>query len=77
MVHVLNPKPFVWHCVEEKVRVRLKWGIEYIGVLASADDYFNLHLADAVEVADEGRAEKVPVGDVVIRCNNVLYLGKA
>jgi small nuclear ribonucleoprotein F len=73
MVHVLNPKPFLWHCIGTRVRVKLKWNIEYRGTLQSTDEYFNLHLAEAVEISEK----ETPVGDVVIRCNNVLYLCRA
>lgn len=55
--------------------MRLKWGMEYRGTLVSVDGYMNLQLADADEWAD-GRSTGA-LGEVLIRCNNVLYLRAA
>lgn len=52
--------------------VRLKWGMEYKGVLVSVDSYMNLQLAGAEEYIDGNLAGNL--GEILIRCNNVLYL---
>lgn len=54
------------------VIVKLKWGMEYKGCLASADAYMNLQLSKAeeyVEDQSQGLLEKL-----LIRCNNILYI---
>lgn len=45
--------------------VRLKWGMEYRGVLASVDSYMNLQLAGCEEHLEGEPAGTL--GDVVIR----------
>lgn len=51
---------------------RLKWGMEYKGVLVSVDSYMNLQLANTEEYIDGASAGNL--GEVLIRCNNVLYV---
>lgn len=58
--------------VGRKVKVRLKWGPEYIGQLESADAYMNLCLNQTEEFIDQQFAGSL--GKVLIRCNNVLYI---
>ena len=38
----LNPKPFLSELTGKKVLVKLKWGMEYKGLLCSTDNYMNL-----------------------------------
>ena len=59
----------------KKVRVRLKWGQEYQGELASSDAYMNLQLTDTEEYIEGQFAGSL--GEVLIRCNNVLYIKAA
>lgn len=47
---------------------------QYKGNLVSTDNYFNLQLSDAEEVID-GKS-KGKVGEIFIRCNNVLWIGE-
>ena len=83
----LNPRPYVNELVGKKILVRLKWGITYTGkrwkrtfllnvivsgVLVSVDQYMNVQLGNAVEFIDE--QNKGPLGEVLIRCNNILYI---
>ena len=69
----MNPKPFLADCIGKPVCVKLKWGMEYKGILTSFDDYMNLQLTNTYEwINEENRGL---LGDVVIRCNNVLYVG--
>ena len=58
--------------VNKNIVVRLKWGIEYTGKLLSYDKYFNLQLANSEEYV-EGNC-RGSLGEVLIRCNNVLYV---
>lgn len=55
--------------------VKLKWGMEYKGVLKSFDNYFNLQLDNTEEYIDGALAGQL--GEVLIRCNNVLYMRAA
>ncbi|KAG5367274.1 Small nuclear ribonucleoprotein F [Yarrowia sp. C11] len=70
-----NPKPFLQELTGKSVIVHLKWGkTEYQGTLVSVDSYMNLQLEDAVEFVDQ--ENKGELGDVFIRCNNVLWIGE-
>lgn len=55
--------------------MKLKWGMEYQGTLSSSDSYMNLHLQRTEEFIDGQFAGFL--GDVLIRCNNVLYVKAA
>lgn len=54
------------------VKVKLKWGMEYQGRLESTDAYMNLQLSECEEFLDGNFAGFL--GEVLIRCNNVLYV---
>mmetsp|Transcript_14678 Transcript_14678/g.25088 ORF Transcript_14678/g.25088 Transcript_14678/m.25088 type:complete len:81 (+) Transcript_14678:21-263(+) len=68
----VNPKPFLGDLTGKPVIVKLKWGMEYKGYLAAVDNYMNLQLAGAEEYVDGTLMGSL--GEVLIRCNNVLYL---
>ncbi|CAG8578785.1 10959_t:CDS:2 [Paraglomus occultum] len=68
----VNPKPFLQELTGKPVVVRLKWGMEYKGYLVSVDSYMNLQLANTEEFVD-GQSTGA-LGEVLIRCNNVLYI---
>ena len=68
----LNPKPFLNSLIGKPVIVRLKWGREYKGYLVSTDNFMNFQLANTQEFY-EGKYEG-DIGEVLIRCNNVLYI---
>ncbi|KAF8334453.1 hypothetical protein F5887DRAFT_990725 [Amanita rubescens] len=74
-VSPVNPKPFLQELTGKPVFVRLKWGLEYRGFLVSTDGYMNLQLANTEEFQD-GQSNGA-LGEVFIRCNNVLYIIKA
>eukprot|EP00054_Salpingoeca_dolichothecata_P037404 m.10812 g.10812 ORF g.10812 m.10812 type:complete len:81 (+) comp7493_c0_seq1:247-489(+) len=46
--------------------------MEYKGVLLSMDSYMNLQLANAEEFIDGAHSGNL--GEILIRCNNVLYI---
>ena len=71
----VNPKPFLAELVNQDVVVKLKWGMEYKGTLLSTDSYMNLQLDRAKEYIDDAFAGDL--GEILIRCNNVLYVRKA
>ncbi|KAI8086613.1 uncharacterized protein BX664DRAFT_336298 [Halteromyces radiatus] len=68
----VNPKPFLNDLTGKAVVVKLKWGGEYKGYLTSVDAYMNLQLQNTEEF-QEGVSVGV-LGEVLIRCNNVLYI---
>ena len=72
---IVNPKPFLADLVGKVVRVRLKWGMEYQGKLASSDAYMNLQLLNTEEFINGELAGSL--GEVLVRCNNVLYIKAA
>ena len=68
----VNPKPFLNDLTGKPVIAKLKWGMEYKGSLVSVDSYMNLQLASTEEWIDDQFSGNL--GEVLIRCNNVLYL---
>ncbi|KAJ5558830.1 hypothetical protein N7535_009288 [Penicillium sp. DV-2018c] len=72
----LNPRPYLQARVGSEVVIRLKWGqTEYKGVLESIDSYMNVLLRNPEEYIDGKLAGAL--GLVMIRCNNILYVGSA
>ena len=59
----------------KRVRIRLKWGQEYEGNLTSSDAYMNVQLLQTQEFVDGQYAGFL--GEVLIRCNNILYIKAA
>jgi len=68
----INPKPFLNSLTGKQVIVKLKWGHEYKGYLVSVDGYMNLQLASTEEVIDG--CVTGTLGEVLIRCNNILFI---
>uniref|UniRef100_A0A8B9YVJ8 Sm protein F n=1 Tax=Bos mutus grunniens TaxID=30521 RepID=A0A8B9YVJ8_BOSMU len=68
----LNPKPFLNRSTGKPVMVKLKWGMEYKGYLVSVDGYMNMQLANTEEYIDGALSGHL--GEVLIKCNNVLYI---
>ncbi|KAJ2160008.1 Manganese transporter smf1 [Coemansia sp. RSA 552] len=71
----VNPMPFLQSLVGKPIVVRLKWGQEYKGSLASTDQYMNFQLINAEEFQNGNSMGQLP-GELLIRCNNVLYVGE-
>jgi small nuclear ribonucleoprotein F len=69
---VINPKPFLNGLLGKPVVVKLKWGHEYKGFLVSVDGYMNMQLAQSEEFIDGSCTGSL--GEILIRCNNVLYI---
>ncbi|XP_018323539.1 small nuclear ribonucleoprotein F-like [Agrilus planipennis] len=68
----VNPKPYLNSLTGKSVLVKLKWGQEYRGYLVSLDSYMNIQLANAEEYF--GGHYSGNLGEVLIRCNNILYI---
>ncbi|KAI1340010.1 like-Sm domain-containing protein [Xylariaceae sp. FL0016] len=61
------------YSVNKDIVVRLKWGeTEYKGRLVSIDSYMNIQLTNAQEYID--RKFTSDLGQILIRCNNVLWI---
>mmetsp|Transcript_16729 Transcript_16729/g.42333 ORF Transcript_16729/g.42333 Transcript_16729/m.42333 type:complete len:80 (-) Transcript_16729:6-245(-) len=71
----VNPKPFLTELTGTPVIVKLKWGMEYKGSLVSVDSYMNLQMVNTEEFIDDKCQGQL--GEVLIRCNNVLYIRRA
>mmetsp|Transcript_1181 Transcript_1181/g.2839 ORF Transcript_1181/g.2839 Transcript_1181/m.2839 type:complete len:92 (-) Transcript_1181:154-429(-) len=72
MAAIVNPKPFLNGLTGKPVFVKLKWGLTYKGELMSVDSYMNVQLDKAEEYVDGQFAGEL--GEVLIRCNNVMYI---
>lgn len=72
MAMPINPKPFLNSLTGKPVIIKLKWGHEYKGFLVSVDGYMNMQLANTEEYVDGSKTGSL--GEVLIRCNNVLYI---
>lgn len=68
----LNPKPFLNGLTGKSVIIKLKWGMEYRGLLVAVDGYMNVQLANTEEYIEGNLTGNL--GEVLIRCNNVLYV---
>lgn len=68
----VNPKPFLQELTGKMVLIKLKWGQEYKGFLQSVDSYMNIQLANTEEYVDGKNTGQL--GEVMIRCNNVLWI---
>ena len=71
---IINPVPYLYDLIGKPVIVKLKWGMEYKGFLVSTDSYMNVQLASTEEYADGKFIGSV--GELFIRCNNVMYIQK-
>eukprot|EP01040_Poterioochromonas_malhamensis_P021197 gene21197-25514_t len=72
MSSAINPKPFLGDLTGRPVIVKLKWGMEYKGILMSIDSYMNVQLNNTEEYVDGELSGNL--GEVLIRCNNVMYI---
>jgi small nuclear ribonucleoprotein F len=66
----INPKPFLQDLTGKPIVVKLKWGMEYHGRLASVDSYMNVKLTNTEEWKD-GKNEGA-LGEVFIRYSSPL-----
>ncbi|KAF3031215.1 hypothetical protein N0V87_001537 [Didymella glomerata] len=71
-----NPRPLLQSLVDKDIVVKLKWGeTEYKGRLVSVDLYMNIQLSNTEEFVNG--VSSGTLGQVLIRCNNVLWIGQA
>ncbi|AFP65215.1 small nuclear ribonucleoprotein F (nucleomorph) [Chroomonas mesostigmatica CCMP1168] len=67
-----NPKFFLKTRQDKMILVKLKWGMEYRGILQSFDAYMNIRMKNAEEWIYNEKAGFLE--EVLIRCNNILYI---
>ena len=70
----LNPNQYINQLIGKKIKVRLKWGIDYNGTLETVDSYMNLKLNNSEEWFDNTLIGNL--GEIIIRCNNIAYFGE-
>mmetsp|Transcript_765 Transcript_765/g.1620 ORF Transcript_765/g.1620 Transcript_765/m.1620 type:complete len:85 (-) Transcript_765:638-892(-) len=70
----INPKPFLNQLKKKLVIVKLKWGMEYRGILISFDKYMNIYLKKTEEWINGKKMGFLD--EVLIRCNNILYISE-
>ena len=70
-MNAVNPKPFLYELNGKEVAVRLKWGMEYRGKLASVDSYMNVQLSGCQEYYGHELAGEL--GDVLVRYHTHFY----
>jgi small nuclear ribonucleoprotein F len=68
---VVSPAALLKSLCGRQIVVKSKWGPKYVGTLISCDSYMNLQLTDAEEQASAGNSF---LGDVLFRCNNILFI---
>ena len=69
---VINPRPFLNKCLGHRVICKLKWNMEYMGVLVSLDGYMNIRMVETEEYVDGSYVETI--GDIMIRAGSILYI---
>nr|UXY86675.1 hypothetical protein CparaKRNrm1_p044 [Cryptomonas paramecium] len=73
-VQVITPKIYLLSLKNKEIFIKLKWGIEYKGILIAVDRYLNLHLLNAEEWKNNLKIGQL--GQIFIRCNNIQFLAK-
>lgn len=48
MSSIINPKPFLAELIGKTIIVKLKWGMEYQGILLATDSYMNLQVRNYI-----------------------------
>ncbi|VDO37612.1 unnamed protein product [Heligmosomoides polygyrus] len=68
----VNPKPFLNSLTGKPIVCKLKWGMEYKGILVAVDGYMNLQMANAEEYIDGNNTGNL--GEILIRYANLPLL---
>jgi small nuclear ribonucleoprotein len=72
MLEAVKPMPLLQRSLGKQVRVLLKDGIAYEGVLMECDSFMNILLENVTEYDGNGR--RAGYGRVLIRGNNIVYV---
>lgn len=70
---------FLNDLVGKRIAIKSKWGPVYVATLKSCDSFMNVRLDDCFEYSSgakqqPGGDEPDALGEVLLRCNNVLYV---
>jgi small nuclear ribonucleoprotein F len=68
---VVSPAALLKSLYGRQIALKSKWGQQYVGTLISCDSYMNLQLA---ETEEQSAKDTTTLGDVLFRCNNILYI---
>ncbi|MDD1720878.1 MAG: small nuclear ribonucleoprotein [Euryarchaeota archaeon] len=71
MIQSRRPFEVLSRNIGSSVTVRLKGSKNIVGTFLGYDPHWNISLAQAQELRED---EKVPLGKVILRGNNVLYV---
>jgi small nuclear ribonucleoprotein len=72
MLEAVKPMPLLQRSLGKQVRVLLKDGMAYEGVLMECDSFMNVVLDNVTEYDGNGRT--AGYGRVLIRGNNIVYV---
>ncbi|ELQ75351.1 Small nuclear ribonucleoprotein (snRNP) SMF [Trachipleistophora hominis] len=64
-----NPKQFLKSRLGKRIRISLKWNVDYEGTLDGFDDNFNIEVSSVSEFVESRMVGKLK--KMVIRCNNI------
>ncbi|AEA38709.1 small nuclear ribonucleoprotein E-like protein (nucleomorph) [Cryptomonas paramecium] len=73
-INIITPKIYLLSLKNKKIFIKLKWGVDYKGILMSVDRYLNLHLLNTEEWKNNLKIGYL--GEIFIRCNNIQFLTK-
>ena len=68
---VVSPAAMLKGLYGRQIALKSKWGQQYVGTLISCDSYMNLQLSDTEE---QSAKDTTTLGEVLFRCNNILYI---
>jgi small nuclear ribonucleoprotein F len=71
-MEILNPNQYLTNSLGKSVKVKLKWGMSYHGILQTFDSYMNLSLNETEEWINGKYIGDL--GQILIRCNNIAYI---
>lgn len=74
-MEIINPKLYLKNLIGKRVKVKLKWGMVYYGILKTFDTYMNLSLNQTEEWINEDYVGNL--GEVLIRCNNIAFIAES
>jgi small nuclear ribonucleoprotein F len=74
-MEITNPNRYLKSLIGKRIKVKLKWGMVYYGILQTFDTYMNLSLNQTEEWINEHCVGNL--GQVLIRCNNVSFIAES
>lgn len=71
---IVNPNIYLESLIGKYVKIKLKWGMTYQGILRAFDFYMNIRLDKAEEWVGGNKLGNL--GEILIRCNNITYISE-